>query len=111
MAHTNTAPSSKTIGEFCQDERISKSVYYDMKRRGIGPVELVIPGTKVIRITHEAQANWRQRMAQLSKGRAMRLETERRRKQTTQAGKIAAASPLHVSKRVAHKRQRRQRAP
>jgi hypothetical protein len=107
MTNIDTTNPSKSIAEFCRAERISKSVYYEMKRRGIGPVELIIPGTKVIRITPEAQTAWRTRMAELAKSETAQLEAERRSAQTAEAGKIAAASPLHISKRVAHKQQRR----
>ena len=38
-------------------------------------------------------------MAALAKTEDAKLETERRRAQAAIAGKVAAASPLHVSKR------------
>ena len=40
---------SKTIDEFCCDNRISRSFYYKMRRLGIGPDEMRHAGT--VRIT------------------------------------------------------------
>jgi hypothetical protein len=50
---------SKTIQEFCDDNRISRSFYYKMRRAGVGPDEMRY-GT-VVRITHRAEAIWQQR--------------------------------------------------
>jgi hypothetical protein len=95
MTHTES-PNSKTISEFCRAKRISKSSYYEMKKRGIGPDEFIIPGTAVIRITPQSEAAWDQRIAELSKSKAAKLEAQRR---TAQAGKMAAMSPKHPSRR------------
>lgn len=94
-----TEGQSQTRGEFCQTERISKSVFYELKKRGLAPDELEIPGTTIKRITPAARAAWRERMAELAKGEAAQLEAERRRALTAVAGRIAAASPAHVSRR------------
>jgi hypothetical protein len=50
---------SKTIREFCAHEKISRSKYYNLKNRGLGPAETCIDG--VIRITPESHARWRRR--------------------------------------------------
>jgi hypothetical protein len=100
MPMTETeSPSAKTISEFCRAKRISKWSYYEMKKRGIGPDEFIIPGTAVIRITPQSEAAWDQRIAELSKSKAAKLEAQRRSAQTAQAGKIAAMSPKHPSRR------------
>jgi hypothetical protein len=49
---------SKTIGEFCDDNRISRSFYYQMKRLGIGPDEM--RHASAVRITHEAEKRWQE---------------------------------------------------
>jgi hypothetical protein len=100
--------TSQTIGEFCRAERISKSVYYELKARGLNPDEFEIPGTRIKRITPEARAAWRERMAELAKSETAQLEAERRRELASIAGRAAAASPRHISKRVAHKQEQQQ---
>ena len=46
-----------TIPEFCTAHRFSRSMYFKMKKAGLGPVEMHV-GKRVI-ITHEAAAEWR----------------------------------------------------
>jgi hypothetical protein len=98
MANIDASPS-KTIDEFCRSEGISKSTYYTMKKLGIGPTELIIPFTKVIRITSEAQTQWRGRMQEVINSKEAKLIAARRAEQTKQAGLIAAQSPKHISRR------------
>jgi hypothetical protein len=50
---------SKTIDEFCRDNRISRSFYYIMRKDGVGPDEMRY-GT-IVRITRQAEAAWQQR--------------------------------------------------
>jgi hypothetical protein len=95
---------SLTRSEFCYVENMSPTKYHGLKSKGLGPEELNVDG--MIRITPEARAKWHARMAELAKSEAAHLEAERRRAQAAQAGKIAAASPLHISKRVARRRAR-----
>ena len=92
--------SSETISEFCLAERFSKSFYYGLKKRGLGPEEFEVPGTRVKRITPEAHTAWRERMAELAKSETAQLEAERRRAQAAEAEKLAAQSPNHVSRRT-----------
>jgi hypothetical protein len=70
-----------------------------MKRLGVGPREERVPGTTIIRITPEARRAWHAQLAEMRQSREAELEERRRSAHATQAGKIAAASPLHVSKR------------
>jgi hypothetical protein len=90
---------AQTIGEFCAAENICASTYYKMRRLGVGPREERVPGTTIIRITAEARCAWHVRLAEMRQSRDADLEERRRSAHATQAGKIAAASPLHVSKR------------
>jgi hypothetical protein len=50
---------SKTVDEFCRDNRISRSFYYKMRKAGIGPDEMRYGS--IVRITHAAEARWQQR--------------------------------------------------
>jgi hypothetical protein len=54
-----TSEPSKTIFEFCQAERISRSKYYELKNKGLGPDETRVDG--IIRIVPESHARWRRR--------------------------------------------------
>jgi hypothetical protein len=92
---------SQTFTEFCQGERISKTTLYGLLRRGLGPEVLEVPGTKIKRITPEAREAWHARMAELAKTESSRLEAERRRELAAIAGKRAAESPRHVSRKKA----------
>ncbi len=92
-------PRNRTLAEFLDIERISKTTYVDLRRRGYGPRELRVPNSKVIRITQQAHVEWRQRMAELANTEAAQLEAARRRQQAVEAGKRAAQSPTHVSRR------------
>ena len=81
---------SETIAAFCDAENLSKSSYYELQKRGLGPEELRPPGTKIIRITPEAHAKWRERMSELARTEAAELEAARRRELATIAGRLAA---------------------
>ncbi|SFJ71820.1 hypothetical protein [Bradyrhizobium sp. Gha] len=98
---------AQTIAQFCRAESLSKSSYYALRRRGLGPDERRVPGTKIIRITAEAHAAWRERIDAFARTEAAQLETERRRKLASIAGQIAAQSPRHVSRRRAGQRRPR----
>lgn len=54
-----------TISEFCLLMHFSKSTYYELKRRDLGPEETVLPlpGGMVVRILPAAFAAWQQKMA------------------------------------------------
>ncbi len=90
---------SQTIAEFCASERISRSSFYDLESRGLAPQVDWIPGTKIRRITPSARRAWHERMRELCSSEAAQLEQERKRAQAREAGRIAAASVNHVSKR------------
>jgi hypothetical protein len=96
---------SLTRGEFCYVENMSPTKYHDLKNKGLGPEELNVDG--MIRITPEARAKWRERMAELARSEAAQLEAERRRELAVIAGRAAAQSPLHVSRQ----KQQKQKPP
>ena len=94
--------------EFCFAENISKTKYYELKKRGLAPDETNIDG--LLRIYTESARKWHERMAELAKSEAARLEAERRRELAVIAGRAAAQSPLHVSKQKQQKPPPRGRA-
>lgn len=85
---------------------VSKSTYFKLKALGLTPDEYNVPGTRLSRITEAADAAWELRMTELTKSEAAQLEAERRRELAAIAGKAAAASPAHVSKRSARRGRR-----
>lgn len=99
---------SMTLREFRYVENMSAAKYYDLKNKGLGPEELNVDG--MIRITPEARAKWRERMAELARSEAAQLEAERRRELAVIAGCAAAQSPKHVSKQKQQKPPPRGRA-
>jgi hypothetical protein len=108
MANIDPTAGDKTIDEWCQSRRINKSSFYKMRKLGLSPDELVIPGLKITRITAEADARWQERMAELANSKKAKLEVARRNEQRKQAGILAAQSPRHVSRAGRQpKRQRR----
>jgi hypothetical protein len=88
-----------SIRAFCSIERIATATYYKMRRRGYGPDETRVPGTRLVRITQQARSEWHARMRELRNSQEAELEAARRHAQAAAAGKRAAQSPLHVSKR------------
>jgi len=84
--------------EFCALERMSLSTYAKLQRKGLGPAELRFPGLVFATITPEARREWRARFEEYSRSKAAKLEDERRRALASKAGRLAAKSPLHVSK-------------
>jgi hypothetical protein len=49
-----------TVPEFCEAHRISRSHFYDLQRRGVGPTSFLVGRVRLISI--EAAAIWRRRM-------------------------------------------------
>jgi hypothetical protein len=88
-----------TRAEFCALERMSLSTFHKLKRAGLGPDEVHFPGMAFVRITAEARREWHERIEAWRKSKAAELEEQRRSALASRAGKKAAASPLHISKR------------
>jgi hypothetical protein len=116
--------TSYRIKEFCQAERISKTFYYELRAKGLGPKEIRY-GSGVVRITHAARlawqammqnpppevqaaldalAVWRQLNARAAAARAIQSpKHQSNRKRGTRAA-MAAPSPARFEE---HKRKRR----
>jgi hypothetical protein len=90
---------SLSIPDFCAGEGFSRSFFFKLERKHLGPETYSIPGTRIRRITARARREWRARMVALSKEREAQLEHERRVAQTRAAGRAAVASPAHISHR------------
>jgi hypothetical protein len=50
-------PFAFTICEFCQAHRISPSTYFQLKREGQGPVEMMVGRRRLV--SRESAAKWR----------------------------------------------------
>jgi hypothetical protein len=96
---------SRTIDEFCVDKNISRPSYFKIRRLGLGPEELRIPGTSIVRITRRAAEEWEERMARLSLEDAAKHERQRRKEHARRAGQAAAKSPAHVANRRRREKQ------
>lgn len=90
---------SLTIAGFCAVETISKSYYFDLRRRGLAPDETRVPDSNLVRITPAARAAWHERMKTLAQSKDAGLERQRRTEHARIAGVAAALSPVHVSRR------------
>lgn len=87
------------IPEFCFRNSISPTLYHKLKKSGRGPREMVLG--RAIRISLEAEADWRRQreMPDDAEARLIAREREARERAARKAGKAAIASPKHVSKR------------
>jgi hypothetical protein len=99
-----------SISAFCKSEGMSRAFFYALKRKGMAPqlTEIIVPGEpginrgrglRLVRISAESVRAWRERIAQARASEAAELEAARARDQRVVAGKLAAQSPLHVSRR------------
>jgi hypothetical protein len=85
--------------QFCVAENISLSTYHKMRRAGHGPRETHFPRMALVRISAEDRRTWHADIKKWNKTEAADQENQRRAAQTRAAGKKAAESPKHVSKR------------
>jgi hypothetical protein len=97
-----------TISEFCEVSRISKSQFFNLKRQGLGPREMLVCGS--VLISHEARLDWKRDMeAQAASSEGKKIAAARKAKMT-RAGQLAAKSPIHVSTPEGQRRRREQKA-
>jgi hypothetical protein len=54
-------PVAYSIPEFCKAHRISQAFFYELKRAGLGPNEMVLGRRRII--SGEAAADWRRARA------------------------------------------------
>jgi hypothetical protein len=93
-------PLAYTIREFCGAHGISICTYYELKKQNLAPAEMRMG--RVVRISTEAAAAWRQ--ARENPGKAEAKVTAQTAKamqaRAVEAAKHAIASPKHVSHRT-----------
>ena len=51
--------SVSTIEEFCDAHRISRALYFELKKQGLTPVEMAVGRLRLI--SHESAAAWRRK--------------------------------------------------
>ncbi len=102
-------PISETMHfrQWCRVKGFSISSGYKMKKLGLAPELLEVPGIRGARVTPQADYDWEARMAEAAKSKEAQLEAQRRRAQAAEAGRIAAQSPRHVSRRQLQPKHRR----
>jgi hypothetical protein len=86
-----------TIKQWCEKRNRSLPTFYNLKKKGLAPETIDCIGGP--RITHEADAAWEKKMLRLKRQAAAQRKHERRSKQATVAGRLAAKSPLHPANR------------
>jgi len=101
-----SSPTAKTIAEFCWRQNISVPLYYQLKKRGLGPVEMRLGNT--IRITPEAEAAWRTARENPTGAEADRQSQRDAalKARGQHAAKISVTSPNHISNRRVAARER-----
>ena len=86
-----------TIIAWCRMRGINPATFYNWQAKNRAP-EVTDTGVGGPRITPEADQQW-EKHAAFAKSDEARKEAERRTAKAKKAGKLAAKSPLHVSKR------------
>jgi hypothetical protein len=84
LSSENMGAGVFSIREFCKRNRLSRTKYYDLKKKGLGPREMHY-GNR-IRITAEAERDWRVKMEKHAISEAALLAAARRKAQTSRAG-------------------------
>ena len=94
-----------SIPTFCYRNDLSRTTYHRLRAEGRGPVEMRY-GLNAIRISADAEREWRARMERSDSG----LEA-RALERAVKAGDAAVKSSKHVSKQRAHAITRRKAIP
>jgi hypothetical protein len=101
MTSEDTVDSDRSLTrrQFCEAENISLSTYHKLKRAGLGPVETCFKGMGLARITAMARRKWHADNEKWNSTKEAELEKQRRIANASLAGREAAKSERHVSKR------------
>ena len=93
------APQTLSIATFCARNGIGLTLYHKLKQQGRGPREMRLGRT--IRITLDAERDWQREREFPSDAEARLIAREQKARVglARRAGKIAAASPKHISRR------------
>jgi hypothetical protein len=85
-----------TIKQFCQRHGISASKYNSLRKRGLGPRELVL-GARSIRITEAEDAAWEARMRETEAQAVLKRERARQLELARIAAKRSMLTGNHVN--------------
>jgi hypothetical protein len=93
-------PQAFSIPEFCVRNRISLSTFHKLKGQGRGP-RLMCLG-RALRISIEAERDWRGAREKPEGAEAERIAREAKARSTAgrRAGRLAVLSARHISKRL-----------
>lgn len=93
-----------SINEICKRNRISRGKYFSLRRAGLGPVEMRLP-PNTIRVTLEAERDWQRACEQPTGDQLAAVEQCKAAlaARGSKAGRLAAESQRHVSKRRARR--------
>jgi hypothetical protein len=88
-----------TIAEFCERNHISPSTYHKNKRALRGPAEM--RDGRLVRITRESELAWQRQLThpEGAEAKARTRDEAATKERGRHAGRLAAQSPRHVSKR------------
>src|SRR4051794_11784812 len=91
--------ASFSLGEICERNAISLSKLNDLRRRGLGPKLMFID--RLIRVSVEAEQEWLKQLENPTEDQQEKIKAQRERysKIGMKAGKAAAASPDHISRK------------
>jgi hypothetical protein len=92
---SNDLDRSHTIDAFCELEQLSPHSYYKLRRLGLGPREMRVPGTKIVRISEAARREWRTRLEQVGASEQAEHEFRVRAAECSRAAKLGVDSPRH----------------
>jgi hypothetical protein len=98
MDEISDRPPDMTRAQWRERRNICKSTHHRLDQLGLGPDQIIYPGTKIHRITAQADAEWEVRMRELGKEHAVQLERARRVELARRAAAQAVKSPKHVSR-------------
>jgi hypothetical protein len=90
--------ASYSVAAFCRAEQIGKSLYYSMRRLGVGPVEYCPPGTKTVRISPEARREYHRRTQVTPENEEENKVRAALREKSVRAAKLSVAA-----RRAAHR--------
>jgi hypothetical protein len=90
--------ASLSIDQFCKRHGISRGKYFDLRRAGLGPVEMRL-GPKLVRISDEADRAWQHARQNPTGSELVEIEHAKAElaARASRAGTVAAASPRHIS--------------
>jgi 3-methyladenine DNA glycosylase Mpg len=72
--HERRRTKAMSIREFCENNDISPSTYFNLKKRGLGPREMAV-GNRIT-ISPEAEADWRVEREQAARRLRSTMEAE-----------------------------------